>query len=106
VGEALDLPVRERAEGTLAALAVCAWEGARLFRVHDVPAARDALAAVAALRASEEVAALRSAWAAGGREAGAAGGGAGAARGGAGAAGGGAGAGGAAGTTGSGRPRR
>jgi dihydropteroate synthase len=84
VGETLDLPVQERAEGTLAVLAVCAWEGARLFRVHDVPAARDALAAVAALRASEEVAALRSAGAAGG----------------------GAGAAGAAGTTGSGRPRR
>ena len=66
VGETLDLPVQERAEGTLAVLAVCAWEGARLFRVHDVPAARDALAAVAALRASEEVAALRSAGAAGG----------------------------------------
>ena len=105
VGETLDLPVQERAEGTLAALAVCAWEGGRLFRVHDVPAARDALAAVAALRASEEVAALRSAWAAGGK-AGAAGGEAGAAGGGAGAARGGAGAGGAAGTTGSGRPRR
>jgi dihydropteroate synthase len=71
VGETLNLPVHERAEGTLAALAVCAWEGARLFRVHDVPAARDALAAVAALRASGEVAALRSARA--GRPAGAAG---------------------------------
>ncbi|HYB88706.1 MAG TPA: dihydropteroate synthase [Streptosporangiaceae bacterium] len=59
VGETLDLPVQERAEGTLAVLAVCAWEGARLFRVHDVRAARDALAAVAALRESEEVAALR-----------------------------------------------
>ena len=64
VGETLDLPVQERAEGTLAALAVCAWEGARLFRVHDVTAARDALAAVAALRTSEEVAALRPAEAA------------------------------------------
>ena len=71
VGETLGLPVQERAEGTLAALAVCAWEGARLFRVHDVPGARDALAAVAALRASEEVAALRSARA--GRPTGAAG---------------------------------
>jgi dihydropteroate synthase len=91
VGETLDLPVQERAEGTLAALAVCAWEGARLFRVHDVPAARDALAAVAALRTSEEVAALRSARAAGS---------------GAGAAGDGAGPLGAAGTRGSGRPRR
>jgi dihydropteroate synthase len=50
IGESLGLPVAERSEGTIAALAVCAWEGARLFRVHDVPAARDALATVAALR--------------------------------------------------------
>jgi dihydropteroate synthase len=50
IGESLGLPVAERAEGTIAALAVCAWQGARLFRVHDVPAARDALATVAALR--------------------------------------------------------
>jgi dihydropteroate synthase len=57
VGETLDLPVAERAEGTLAALAVCAWEGARLFRVHDVRAARDALDTVGALRASGELAA-------------------------------------------------
>ena len=84
MGETLGLPVQERAEGTLAALAVCAWEGARLFRVHDVPAARDALAAVAALRGSEEMAALRSARAAGDRAATA----------------------GTAGITGSGRPRR
>ena len=62
VGETLDLPVQERAEGTLAALAVCAWEGARLFRVHDVPAARDALAAVGALRAAEELAARSVGW--------------------------------------------
>jgi dihydropteroate synthase len=58
VGETLGLPLPERAEGTLAALAVCAWEGARLFRVHDVRAARDALAAVGALRAAGELAAL------------------------------------------------
>ncbi len=50
IGESLGLPLAERGEGTIAALAVCAWEGARLFRVHDVPAARDALATVAALR--------------------------------------------------------
>jgi dihydropteroate synthase len=50
VGEALGLPVTERAEGTLAALAISAWQGARVFRVHDVAAAREALAAVAALR--------------------------------------------------------
>jgi dihydropteroate synthase len=52
VGEALGLGVAERAEGTLAVLAVCAWEGARLFRVHDVRAARDALAVVTKLRAA------------------------------------------------------
>jgi dihydropteroate synthase len=50
VGEALGAGVGERAEGTVAVLAVCAWQGARVFRVHDVAAARDALAVVAALR--------------------------------------------------------
>ena len=50
IGETLGLPVGERAEGTIAALAVCAWLGARVFRVHDVPATRQALAAVADLR--------------------------------------------------------
>jgi dihydropteroate synthase len=50
VGEALGLGLTERGEGTLAVLAVCAWEGARLFRVHDVAAASDALAAVTRLR--------------------------------------------------------
>ncbi len=49
IGETLDLPVGQRAEGTIAALAVCAWLGARVFRVHDVPAARQALIAVAGL---------------------------------------------------------
>ena len=50
VGEALGLGIAERGEGTLAALAVCAWEGARLFRVHDVAAAREALDAVTQIR--------------------------------------------------------
>jgi dihydropteroate synthase len=49
IGETLGLAVGERAEGTIASLAVCAWLGARVFRVHDVPAAREALAAVAGL---------------------------------------------------------
>ena len=53
IGETLGLPVGERAEGTIAALAVCAWLGARVFRVHDVPATREALAAVAALQSHE-----------------------------------------------------
>jgi dihydropteroate synthase len=52
IGETLDLPVEQRAEGTIAALAVCAWLGARVFRVHDVPATREALAAVATVRGS------------------------------------------------------
>ena len=53
IGETLGLPVGERAEGTIAALAVCAWLGARVFRVHDVPAAREALAAVAGLQGDQ-----------------------------------------------------
>jgi len=36
VGEALDLPVGERLTGTLAATAVCALAGARIYRVHEV----------------------------------------------------------------------
>jgi dihydropteroate synthase len=36
VGESLDLPVGERLTGTLAATAVCALAGARIFRVHEV----------------------------------------------------------------------
>lgn len=52
VGETLGLGVTERGEGSLAVLAVCAWEGARLFRVHDVQAAREALAVVERLRAT------------------------------------------------------
>jgi dihydropteroate synthase len=36
VGETLDLPVGERLNGTLAATAVCALAGARVYRVHEV----------------------------------------------------------------------
>jgi dihydropteroate synthase len=50
IGAALGLPLTERAEGTIAALAICAWQGGRVFRVHDVPAARQALEAVTVLR--------------------------------------------------------
>jgi dihydropteroate synthase len=46
IGETLGLPTPERGTGTTAALAVSAWEGARVFRVHDVLAARRALAVV------------------------------------------------------------
>jgi dihydropteroate synthase len=50
VGETLGLPARERGAGTIAALAISAWQGARIFRVHDVPAARRALRAAAWVR--------------------------------------------------------
>jgi dihydropteroate synthase len=36
VGESLDLPVGERLTGTLAASAIAALHGARIFRVHEV----------------------------------------------------------------------
>ena len=36
VGESLDVPVGERLTGTLAATAVCALAGARIYRVHQV----------------------------------------------------------------------
>ena len=40
VGESLDLPVGERLTGTLAATAVCALAGARIYRVHEVTPTR------------------------------------------------------------------
>ena len=50
VGETLDLPVEERLEGTLAATAVAAWSGAKVFRTHDVRATRRVLDMVASIR--------------------------------------------------------
>ncbi|MEV0650312.1 dihydropteroate synthase [Phytomonospora sp. NPDC050363] len=50
VGETLDLPVNRRLPGTLAATAVSAWHGARVFRAHDVTATRQVLDMVAAIR--------------------------------------------------------
>lgn len=47
IGEALGLPAADRTEGTMAALAISAWHGARVFRVHDVPVTRAALDVVA-----------------------------------------------------------
>lgn len=43
VGEALDRPVGERLTGTLAATALCAWQGAQVYRVHEVPQTRQVL---------------------------------------------------------------
>jgi dihydropteroate synthase len=50
VGETLDLPTGERLNGTMAAAAVSAWLGARLFRVHNVPQLRQVLDMVASIR--------------------------------------------------------
>lgn len=54
VGETLDLGVDERLEGTLAATAVAAWQGAGVFRTHDVRATRRVLDMVAAVRGDAE----------------------------------------------------
>jgi dihydropteroate synthase len=50
VGETLGLPTSQRGEGTIATLAISAWLGARVLRVHDVPAASQALDAVTSVR--------------------------------------------------------
>ena len=54
VGEALDLPVTERLAGTLAATAVSAWQGARVFRAHDVPETKQVLDMVATIRGTRD----------------------------------------------------
>ncbi len=50
VGETLDAPLEERLVGTLAATAVSAWQGARVFRVHDVAETRQTLDMVSSIR--------------------------------------------------------
>jgi dihydropteroate synthase len=50
VGEALGRDVSDRLAGTLAATAVCAWQGAKVFRVHEARETRDVLDMVAAIR--------------------------------------------------------
>jgi len=59
VGETLDLPVQERLSGTLAATAICAWHGARVFRVHDVRATRQVLDMVASIKGARPPAVAR-----------------------------------------------
>jgi dihydropteroate synthase len=49
IGETLDRPQGQRVEGTLAAAVICIMKGARIVRMHDVPAA------VAAVRLTEAV---------------------------------------------------
>jgi dihydropteroate synthase len=59
IGEALDLPAADRLEGTLAATAISAWLGARVFRVHDVRATRRVLDMVASIRGTRPPAVAR-----------------------------------------------
>jgi dihydropteroate synthase len=49
VGETLDLPVGERLIGTLAATAVCALAGARIYRVHEVVETRQVVDMVSSI---------------------------------------------------------
>jgi len=51
IGETLDsADPEERLTGTLAAMSICAWQGARVFRVHSIPEAVETLKTVAAVR--------------------------------------------------------
>ena len=50
VGETLDRSIDHRLEGTLAATAVAAWHGARVFRAHAVAATRQVVDMVASIR--------------------------------------------------------
>jgi dihydropteroate synthase len=59
VGETLDLPVDERLVGTLAATAVAAWQGARVFRAHEVAATRQVLGLVTSVRGGRPPAVAR-----------------------------------------------
>lgn len=52
VGESLGREVDDRLFGTLAATALCATAGVRVYRVHDVRATRDVLAMVACIDGS------------------------------------------------------
>ena len=59
IGETLDLPAGERLAGTLAATAVAAWQGARVFRAHQVRETREALDMIASVRGYRAPAAAR-----------------------------------------------
>jgi dihydropteroate synthase len=59
VGETLDVPLNERLDGTLAATAVSAWLGARVFRAHQVRQTRQVLDMVASIRGDRPPAVTR-----------------------------------------------
>lgn len=50
VGEALDRPVKERVIGTLATTAISAWQGAHVYRVHEVAETRQVLDMVSVIQ--------------------------------------------------------
>ncbi|MEO9236612.1 MAG: dihydropteroate synthase, partial [Jatrophihabitantaceae bacterium] len=52
VGETLDVGLTERLVGTLATTAICAWQGATVFRAHNVAETRQVLDMVASIRGS------------------------------------------------------
>jgi dihydropteroate synthase len=54
VGETLDKPIGERLFGTLAATAVSAWHGARVYRVHEVAETRQVLDMVASIKGTRD----------------------------------------------------
>jgi dihydropteroate synthase len=50
IGQVLDLPVDQRLEGTLACVAIAAFQGAEIIRVHDVQPSARVVRMIAALR--------------------------------------------------------
>lgn len=59
VGETLDAGVDERVDGTLAATAVAAWTGARVFRAHQVGQTRRVVEMVASIAGTRPPARVR-----------------------------------------------
>ena len=59
VGETLDQPVDGRLLGTLAATAISAWHGARIFRAHQVRETRQVLDMVASIKGDRPPAVAR-----------------------------------------------
>lgn len=57
VGETLDLPKEQRLPGTLAATAISAWHGARVFRAHNVAETRQVLDMIASIKGTRPPAA-------------------------------------------------
>ncbi|HTT53130.1 MAG TPA: dihydropteroate synthase [Streptosporangiaceae bacterium] len=53
IGETLGQPPAGRLAGTLATTAICAWLGARVFRVHQVRETRDVLRMVSAIQGGQ-----------------------------------------------------